>query len=283
MRNCSSFFLLMAASLRLKSNASATSFIRPSLTTRLSSRPFRCAAQLRGGDQGYPSSSDSSDQPYSEYQPPSGYVEDENLPIHETVQERLDTWKTRQQEQASSDQYYSPRDEKGRMKLMTSVSKGSRAIIFFLLMIRNIHLYELADKLRTGIPRLVCVIPMVVMFVANLAGVVVSLTSPSHSAKKRLKAILNLDKMIEVVLICFYLIRLTIFPPSHTPRELYIANIFHSIFFLLQSQAFTRLSWDENAAQPINSYTQQQPGVPVPPPANAHYETVPQQPTYMRQ
>lgn len=55
----------------------------------------------------------------------------------------------------------------------------------------------------------------------------------------------------------FYLLRLTIFPPSHIPREIFIANIFHSVFFILQAQAFTRLSWDEAVAPSINSFAVQ--------------------------
>jgi len=180
-------------------------------------------------------------------------------PFHETVQDRVDEWRTHQREQAESLQY-SPRDEKGRMKLLTSVGKGSRALIFFVLMWRNIHLYEIADQTKTGVLRLLLVVPLTLLFVANLAGVVASLTSPSHSAKKRLKAILNLDKLLEVLLLVFYFIRLTIAPAKYTPREIFISNTLHSVFFLLQCQAFTRLSWDESAV-PVSSYSPNQEGM----------------------
>lgn len=81
----------------------------------------------------------------------------------------------------------SPRDEQGRLKLMTSVSKGSRAIIFFILMFRDIHLFELADQNFKGLRRLFMVTPLILLFIGNMAGVVATFTSPSHSAKKRLK------------------------------------------------------------------------------------------------
>jgi hypothetical protein len=174
-------------------------------------------------------------------------------PFHESVQDRVDEWRTLQREQAASLQD-SPRDEKGRVKLLTSVGKGSRALMFFVLMWRDIHLYEIADQNRTGVARLLLVIPMALMFIANLAGAVASLTSPSHSAKKRLKAILNLDKLLEVLLLVFYFIRLTIAPSKYTPREIYISNTLHSVFFILQCQAFTKLSWDDSAAMPVNNY-----------------------------
>ena len=137
----------------------------------------------------------------------------------------------------------SGRDAEGRMKLLTSVSKGSRALIFFLLLWRDVHLYEVADTTLTGVVRLLVVTPLCALFLANLAGVVASLTSPGHSAKKRLKAILNLDKLVEAILIAYNFIRLTVWPAKYAPREVFIANTLHSVFFLLQSQAFTRVTW----------------------------------------
>jgi hypothetical protein len=177
-------------------------------------------------------------------------------PFHETVQQRVDNWKTTQREQAES-MMQSPRDAQGRVKMLTSVSKGSRAIIFFFLMWRDVHLYEVADQVTKGLGRLLLVTPLCLLFVANMAGAVASLTSPSHSAKRRLKAILNCDKLVEALLILFSFMRLTVFPSKHVPREIYIANVLHSFVFILQCQAFTRLSWDENAAQPMHSYVQQ--------------------------
>jgi hypothetical protein len=135
------------------------------------------------------------------------------------------------------------RDAEGRVKLITQVSKGSRSLIFFLLLWRDVHLYEVADTTLTGLARLLVVTPLCALFLANLAGVVASITSPSHSAKKRLKAILNLDKLVEALLICYNFIRLTVWPAKYIPREVYIANTLHSVFFLLQSQAFTRVTW----------------------------------------
>jgi hypothetical protein len=135
------------------------------------------------------------------------------------------------------------RDAEGRVKLITQVSKGSRSLIFFLLLWRDVHLYEVADTTLTGMSRLLVVTPLCALFLANLAGVVASITSPSHSAKKRLKAILNLDKLVEALLIGYNFMRLTVWPAKYIPREVYIANTLHSVFFLLQSQAFTRVTW----------------------------------------
>jgi hypothetical protein len=143
----------------------------------------------------------------------------------------------------SPEQAASVRDAQGRVKLLTHVGRRSRALIFFVLMWRDVHLYEVADQTYKGLFRLVTVIPLFLLFISNLAGAVAAITSPSHSAKKRLKAILNLDKLVEMLIIVFNFGRLTLFPSQYTPREIYIANTLHSVFFILQSQAFTRLTW----------------------------------------
>lgn len=177
----------------------------------------------------------------------------EDDPLQETVQERLDQWKTEQIERSAQYQE-SPRDSQGRMKLLTSVGKGSRAAIFFFLMWRDVHLYE-AITSASSASRMLLAVPLISLFFANMAGAIVSLTSPSLVSKKRLKAILNLDKMVEVLLLFYAAVRLSVWPSRYTTREVYIGNCFHSAFFLLQCQAFTRLSWDENSAQPMSTYT----------------------------
>jgi hypothetical protein len=206
---------------------------------------------FRGG--GGPGPSDFDIRQSSDYSPE--YYQDVEPPIHETtVQDKIDTWRAQQRQRAEATQY-SMRDDQGRVKLLTSVGKGSRVLIFFVLMLRDIHLYEVADASHKGLARMLCVTPLIILFLSNMLGAFASLASPSHATKKRLKVILNLDKCLEVVLMVFYLLRLTIFPPAHIPREIFIANIFHSVFFILQAQTYTRLSWDETAAPTLNSYT----------------------------
>ena len=178
-------------------------------------------------------------------------------PRYGSVQEQVEHWRNLQREQAAA-QVHSPRDTQGRIKLMTSVSKGSRALIFFVLMWRNVHLYEMADQSARGLLRTILVFPLVLLFMANLAGVVASITSPSHSAKKRLKAILNLDKFMEVLLIMYAFVRLTVWPSKTVMREQYIASVLHSVFFILQCQAFTKLSWDETSMPTMQSYMSSQ-------------------------
>jgi hypothetical protein len=182
---------------------------------------------------------------FANYNPPTDLPDTEHL-FQETVQERVDKWRQAQMEhsqQLTPEQQQNPRDAQGRMKLLASVSRGSRALIFFMIMWRDIHLFEVADQSLKGLRRLICVVPLILLFIGNLAGVVASFTSPGHSSKKRMKAILNLDKLVEALLLVWYFFRLTIFPTKHVPREIFVAKTFHSVLFLFQLQAFTRVTW----------------------------------------
>jgi hypothetical protein len=187
-------------------------------------------------------------EPQPNYIPPpasDGFGVSED-PFHETVQDRVEAWRQAQLQRSgnlSPLQKDSHLDDQGRVKLLASVSKGSRAFLFFIMMWRDVHLYEVADQSLKGIVRLMAVVPLILLFVANMAGVAASLSSPTHSAKKRLKAILNLDKLMEAILLVWYFIRLTVAPPKYVSREILIANTMHSVFFILQCQGFTRLVW----------------------------------------
>ena len=73
------------------------------------------------------------------------------------------------------------------MKLLTSVSKGSRAIIFFFLMWRNVHLYEVAvsNLSHSGVVWRGLVSTLLVgLFLANMAGALLSFSpSTTHATK----------------------------------------------------------------------------------------------------
>lgn len=225
---------------------------------------------------------------FANYNPPTDLPDTEHL-FQETVQDRVDKWRQEQMAQSQKMtplQEINPRDSQGRMKLLASVSRGSRALIFFIVMWRDIHLFELADQSFKGIRRTFTVIPLILLFIGNLAGVVASFTSPSHSSKKRMKAILNLDKLVEVLLLFWYFIRLTIFPTKHVPREIFVAKTLHSVLFLVQLQAFTRVNWDEiipdgsKGAGALGGKGKPQMTPPPPGFARNEYVTGPPEPTY---
>lgn len=182
---------------------------------------------------------------FGNYNTPADIPDTDHL-FQESVQERVDKWRQAQISQSQNltpEQERNPRDSQGRMKLLASVSRGSRALIFFMIMWRDIHLFELADQSLKGTKRLVVVVPLILLFIGNMAGVAASFTSPSHSSKKRMKAILNLDKLVEGILLVWYFFRLTVFPSKYVPREVFVAKTLHSVIFLVQLQAFTRVTW----------------------------------------
>lgn len=181
---------------------------------------------------------------FTNYEPPPEYRDDF---FQESVQEGVERW--RQEQLAHQQDYLRPesemklRDAQGRMKLLATVSKGSRSVIFFILMWRDIHLYEIADQAFKGTFRLLMVTPLISLFIGNMAGVITSFTQQSHATKKRMKAILNLDKLVEGILLVYYLLRLTVVPSKHIPREIYVAKTLHSVIFMVQLQAYTRVTW----------------------------------------
>jgi len=192
---------------------------------------------------------------FANYDPPpsTGYDDDrEASMMQQSVQDRHDQWRSAQMERYANltpEQELNPRDEQGRMKLMSSVSKGSRAFMFFILMWRDVYLFEVTDQSVKGSMRKMIIRGfLTVVFLGNLAGVITSVTAQGHSSKNRLKSILNLDKVVETSLLVWNLFRVSLFPSKYVPREVFVAGVLHSIFFLIQCQAFTRMGWDERVA-----------------------------------
>jgi len=243
----------------LVSRQRSRSLTLPVRSTRLSLPHKSPTLLVRGGEQSpsdpYASYADYNPGPpdprknpedgFSNYNPPAEFTEAEHI-FQESVQDRVDKWRQTQMEQRSKvtpAHEFSPRDDQGRMKLISNVSRGSRALMFFIIMWRDIHLFELADQSLKGFGRTIMVVPLILLFIGNMAGAVASFTSPTHSGKKRMKAIMNLDKVVEGVLLVWYFFRLTVAPSKYIPREVFVAKTLHSVMFLVQLQAFTRFTW----------------------------------------
>ena len=166
---------------------------------------------------------------------------------HETVQERVDRWRQTQMEtygqQITPEQEADPRDAQGRAKLLLTATKGARTVIFVALMWRDMLFFEMIDQSlkKKGLGRIIVRTVVTSLFLGNMAGAIGSLTGMTgHSAKKRFKAILNLDKFVEVCLLVWNFLRLTIIPSSskYLPREVHMAGMVHCIFFLLQPKHY---------------------------------------------
>lgn len=192
-------------------------------------------------------------QPYRDNDIPNDRMFDDTSPPieNESFEERLASWREQQQykyEHQSTLDAANPRDEDGKMKLLASVSKGSIAIFFFILMWRSVHHYELADQAFRGTARFFMVLPPVVLFLGNMAGCVGSIMSNGATGKKRLKAILNLNKLVEIVLMMYNVMRLLLVPSKLVMREVYVGRTLSNFLFLVQCQLFTKVTW--NAAKP---------------------------------
>ena len=162
---------------------------------------------------GYKRASLESNGPWEDSVPPLG---------HESGEERLAAWREQQKfkyEHQSAIDAANPRDKDGKMKLLASISRCSIAMFFFILMWRAVHHYELADQMFNGATRLFMVLPPVVLFLGNMAGCVGSIMSNGALGKKRMKAILNLNKLVEVSLMAYNVMRLVLVPSKFVMRE----------------------------------------------------------------
>lgn len=191
--------------------------------------------------------------PYSSPQQSSSSLLSTTTPMddHQSVEERLAAWRKQQQfkyENQSPLEEANPREEDGRMKLLASVSKGSISLFFFILMWRSVHHYELADQSFKGSVRLIMVLPTVILFLGNMVGCVASLmssssTSASRNSKKRMKAVLNLNKLVELCLIIYNVFRLIFFPSKYILKEVYVGRTLTNFLFIIQCQLFTKVTW----------------------------------------
>lgn len=168
----------------------------------------------------------------------------------ESVEERLASWRHLQQqkyENQSALDAANPRDDDGRMKLLASVSKGSISLFFFILMWRSVHHFELADQSFKGSTRLVMVLPTVLLFLGNMVGCVATLMTAAatdgRKNKKRMKAVLNLNKLVEITLMAYNIMRLIFFPNRYVMREIYVGRTLSNFLFIIQCQLFTKVTW----------------------------------------
>lgn len=193
---------------------------------------------------------DNSDQNLGDvaYIPATSYQPDNSFD-QESVEERLASWREQQQQRYEGQNpvdELNPRDEEGRLKLLATVSRGSISVFFFVLMWRSVHHFELADQsFRKSSKRLFLVVPTMVLFIGNMAGCVASISSRTLKAKKRMKAILNLNKLVELLLFIYNIIRLAFFANNKlVPREVYVGRTLTNFMFIVQCQLFTRVTWD---------------------------------------
>jgi len=192
----------------------------------------------------FPPKSSSNHQPHPQPYPPSS---SSLHPPEESFEERTAAWRHHQQQLQNNQtplQQASSTDEQGRLKLLANVSKGSISFFFFVLMWRSIHHFEMADTSFAGITRMVMVLPTMILFIANMMGCVAAVSPVTPKRKKKLKLILNANKSMEIGLLVYHVLRLSIVPSKIIIREIYVGRILSNFVFLLQCQLFTKVTWD---------------------------------------
>lgn len=60
-------------------------------------------------------------------------------------------------------------------RIMRAVGSSAVCVLFLILTARTVHLYELADQIRTPILRYACTLPAVALLSLDLLGVLLSL------------------------------------------------------------------------------------------------------------
>lgn len=134
-------------------------------------------------------------------------------------------------------------------RIMRTVGNSGVCILFMILTARCTHLYELADQISGIFKRLLVTLPVVGLLCANLAGVLLSLMqsfSRNSRSKTRLKAILSLNGLAEVIQIAYNAFRLILGNDQWTPREAYVGRIFTSVWILTICYAFSTSRWDSS-------------------------------------
>lgn len=131
-------------------------------------------------------------------------------------------------------------------RIMRTVGNTGVCVLFMILTARATHLYELADQVSGALRRYLVTIPVVGLLCANLVGVLLSLVqsfSRNSRLKTRLKAILTLNGLAEVVMVAYNSVRLVLGNDKWTPREAYVGRIFTSIWILTICFAFSTSRW----------------------------------------
>mmetsp|Transcript_14447 Transcript_14447/g.18883 ORF Transcript_14447/g.18883 Transcript_14447/m.18883 type:complete len:289 (-) Transcript_14447:538-1404(-) len=134
-------------------------------------------------------------------------------------------------------------------QFLAAGSKVSLSLIFFMLMWRSLHHYEVANSFK-GMKRTMLVTPIVLLFLGDLFACVTAFTTglDTHVAKRRAKAVLNLGKLVEAILFVYNVVKMSILPSKYIPQEIYIAGAIHNFVLITILHQYTKLSFGGLAA-----------------------------------
>jgi hypothetical protein len=132
-------------------------------------------------------------------------------------------------------------------RLMRTMGNTGVCILFMILTARCTQTYELADQIRSPVVRYAVIAPVLVLLIGDLLGVLFSIVqhfSRNSRLKTRLKLLLNLNGLMEMVLLLHNVVQLLGPSSQWVPREAYLGRIFTSVWILTLVYAFTTARWD---------------------------------------
>lgn len=127
--------------------------------------------------------------------------------------------------------------------LLKQASTASVCVLFGLLMWRSLSSYELADQFLNDYVRLIAIIPVVGILIANIIGFVVNLAQPLNF-KTHLKVILAVNVLREWIEMAYNVMMLIASSSkSAIPREAYFGRLFMNIWWSLLCFSFSKSRW----------------------------------------
>lgn len=127
--------------------------------------------------------------------------------------------------------------------LLKQASTASVCLLFGLLVWRSLSSYELAEQFLNEYVRLMSIIPVVGILIANITGFVVNLAKPLNF-KTHLKVILAVNVLREWIEMAYNVLMLIASSPtSATPREAYFGRLFMNVWWSLLCFSFSKSRW----------------------------------------
>lgn len=146
--------------------------------------------------------------------------------------------------------------------LLKQANTASIGLLFGLLIWRSLTAYELADQFSSSSLRIVCIPPVVIILIANIAGFLVNIIKPLNF-KTHLKLILASNIVREWLELIYNVFKIVFTnSTSSVSRENYFGRFFMNVWWSILCISFARSRWvlqlsGEN--QPGNHSANQQP------------------------
>ena len=153
----------------------------------------------------------------------------------------------------------------------SAANEKSISIMFFLFAWRAIHNFQIADATTTG-ARVFLVVPTLVLLFGNLGGLMITSANSGEAMlrrKKLLRNIFHADRLTEVALLAFNVIKLVQGDGVSMPKDRLLARSYTNFLLLVLLQQVVKAQWISGvphamlAAQQQQQQQQQQQEVPV--------------------